>query len=114
MMHKKRRTAAFKKEVEQIAQLKEANAQLRNQLARSKKAQGASKALDDYRRKMYNEMVDTLVELKKKNHSEVYKRDIACPNLDSWCKSSRRPLRVFVRSFMSKSDNLVKSKYPEE
>ena len=59
-------------------------------------------------------MVELIVELKKKNHSEIYKRDIACPNLDAWCKPSRIPLRRFVRKNMSKSDNLVKSKYPEK
>ena len=112
--HAIQKTKGFKKESADLANLREEIVQLRSQLAKCKTAQGASKPLDLYRQKMYNEMVDVLVTLKQKNHSEIYKRDIACPNLDSWCKSSRIPLRVFVRSFMSKSDNLVKSKYPEE
>ena len=113
-MHKARKSKAFNKEVTEMAELKERVAQLEGLLAKQKKCSCSSKPLDAYRRKKYNEMVDTLVELKKKNHSEVYKSDIACPNLDFQCKSSRRPLREFVRRFMSKSDNLVKSKYPDK
>ena len=112
--HAIQKTKGFKKESADLAKLREENAQLRSQLAKCKTAQGASKTLDNYRQKMYNEMVDVLVTLTKKNHSEIYKSDIACPNLDFQCKSSRRPLREFVRSFMSKSDNLVKSKYPDK
>ena len=91
--HAIRKTKGFKKESAELAKLREENAQLRSQLAKCKTAQGASKTLDNYRQKMYNEMVDVLVTLKKKNHSEFYKSDIACPNLDGLCKSSRIPLR---------------------
>ena len=72
-MAQSNKTKASKRQVELIAQLKEENAQLRAENAKLKKAPCASKVLDDYRKKMYNEMVDTLVELKKRNHSEVYK-----------------------------------------
>ena len=72
-MHKARKSKAFKKDVNKIAQLEAEVALLRAEVAKLKKAPCASKVLDDYRKKMYNEMVDTLVELKKRNHSEVYK-----------------------------------------
>ena len=59
-------------------------------------------------------MVDTLVEMKKKNCKAISKYGIECPSSDMFCEPGLLPLRVFVRSFMTKSDNLVASKYPEE
>ena len=97
-----------------IKKLKEEKAQLRKRLDINVKGMGSNKVYDKYRKKMYNEMVDVIVELKQKNQSRIYKHDIACPSLDRGCRESILPLRIFVRSYMTKSNNLVQSKYPEE
>ena len=65
-LSKVRKTSDFKKMVAQLAELKAENAQLRTEVEQLKKTQVAPKPQDAYRRKMFNRMVDTLVEMKKK------------------------------------------------
>ena len=59
-------------------------------------------------------MVDTLVDMKKKNRKAISKYGTECPSADMFCEPGLLPLRVFVRSYMTKSDNLVASKYRDE
>ena len=72
------------KEVAQLAERKAENAQLRAEVANCKKADGASKPLDAYRRMLYNEMLDTLVGLVKEKRKEIHRHDIMLPSGDIW------------------------------
>ena len=87
-MDSQRKTKGFKNKVDKLASLKEENAQLRKRIAILEKKTGASKPLDDYRRKMYNEMVDTIVEIRRSNHSRIYEWPIENANLDFSCRKS--------------------------
>ena len=60
-MHKARTTKVFKKEVNRLARLEEENAKLRAEVAKLKKAPGASKAQDAYYFRAYNKLVDYAV-----------------------------------------------------
>ena len=71
-MDSQRKTKGFKNKVDKLASLKEENAQLRKRIAILEKKTGASKPLDDYRRKMYNEMVDTFAEIKRNSRAGVF------------------------------------------
>ena len=101
--------------MKQLAQLNVENAQLRAHIANLKKAEGVSKTQDAYRRKLYNEMVDTLVDLKKINRKEIHSHHIDWYTHDMMIKESIRPVRVFERRRMTKNPRkLVDSKYPEK
>ena len=64
-------------------------------------------------KKLYNKMVDTIVDLRKQNRKSIYSSPIEFPSFDVGLNPSIQTLRAFVRSYMTKSDNFVKSKYPE-
>ena len=109
-----RKTKAFKKESEQLAKLREENNALRERIAILEKKTGVSKKTDDYRQKMYNEMLDLILGLKKTTHKHMTNYPIELPSYDTFFNQSIQRLRAFVRSFMTKSDNLVNSRYPDK
>ena len=102
------------KQLQELAQLKAENAQLRAQNASLKKASGVSKTMDVYRAKLYNEMVDSLVNLMKQNRKVIHRVDVSMPSLDSTFNPSIALLRDFQRRRMTKSPGkLEASKHPE-
>ena len=106
-----KKTKAFKKESEQLAKQREEINELRQRNAILEKRTGVSKKTDDYRQKMYNEMLDLILVLKKENRKVMSRYPIEKPSYDTFFNPSIQRLRAFVRSFMTKSDNLVNSKY---
>ena len=71
--------------------------------------------MDVYRAKLYNEMVDSLVNLMKLNRNVIHKVDVSMPSLDSTFNPSIALLRDFQRRRMTKSPGkLEASKYPEQ
>ena len=110
-----KKTKASKRQVEQIAQLKTEAAQLRAENAKLKKAPGTSKALDVYRRTLYNEMLDNHVNWKKLNFKVIHRAPIEWYTHDNTFNPSIALLRAFVRRRMTKSPGkLEASRYPEE
>ena len=90
-------------------------AQLRAENAKLKKAPGTSKALDVYRRTLYNEMLDNHVNLMKLNHKVIHRAPIEWYTHDNTFNPSIALLRAFGRRRMTKSPGkLEASKYAEE
>ena len=114
-MAKKTLTKALKKEVSEIAQLKERVAQLEGLLAKQKTCSCSTKPLDVYRRTLYNEMVDNHVNLMKQNHKAIHRAPIEWYTHDSTFNPSIALLRVFGRRRMTKSPGkLEASRYPKK
>ena len=114
-MAKKTLTKALKKEVSEIAQLKERVAQLEGLLAKQKTCSCSTKPLDVYRRTLYNEMVENHVKLAKENRREIHRCPIEWYSHDDRFSPSIALLRAFERRRMTKSPGKLEAlKYPEE
>ena len=89
-------------------------AAMRARLAVIEGEKGYSKVWTPYRRKMYNHMIHTIVDSSALLKRDIHWKTVHLPSED-WRVSDRfMPLRLFYRSFLSKSNNLEDSVFEEE
>ena len=114
LLTKERKKKVHKKEASEVARLQAENAQLCRRIATLEKRTGAFKQLDDYRMKMYNEMVDTFVEIKRNSRAGVFENPEQFSAKEISRKVSVRTVRPFMERNMRNFARLVRSRYREE